>query len=187
MRLTATAPLDTKRGCRVLDTAVAEIEAHVNASGWDRGPALFALVRAARFVADEAETAVRLGIDQQDGDALTPIEQDDLPDEPLDEVLAGIGWPASVEGCALSQEIVILPPSAQQEIDESVPGAAERAALHPERREARLVVGVLRDGSSMSLLRMRATDPASETESDDLLTGADLAPNLVEALLATLT
>ena len=163
----------------MLDAAAAEIEAHVNASGWDRGPALFALVRAARFAADEPDTAQRLGIDRQDGDALTPIEQDDLPDEPLDEVLAGIGWPSSVEGCALSQEIVILPPSV--DVDESSSGAAERAAAHPQRREARLVVGVLRDGTSMSLLRMRGE------QAEELLTGPELAPNLVDALLATLT
>src|SRR5579875_3711533 len=31
---------------RVLDSAVADIEAHVHAGGWDRTPLLFALVRA---------------------------------------------------------------------------------------------------------------------------------------------
>jgi hypothetical protein len=167
----------------LLAGAVAEIEAHVNAAGWDRPATLFALVRAARFAADDPTTAERLGIDRLSDDAFTPIEQEDLPEEPLDEVLAGIAWPASVDGCAVSQEIVILPPSAEPDIDEDAPDAAARAARHPERREARLVVGVLRDGSSMSLLRMRSTGD----DQDDLLTGADLAPNLVEALLATLS
>jgi hypothetical protein len=171
----------------VLASAVAEIEAHVNAAGWDRSPSLFALVRASRFTADDPVTAARLGIDQLDDDMFTPIEQEDLPEDPLDEVLAGIAWPDSIDGCAVSQEIVILPPSAEDEIDETQPDAAARAAAHPERREARLVVGVLRDGSSMSLLRMRSVnDGAGDGSGDDLLTGADLAPNLVEALLATL-
>jgi hypothetical protein len=163
----------------VLEPAVAEIENHVHASGWDRPPTLFALVRAAQFVADDPETALRLGVDQQDGDAITPIEQDDLPDEPLDEILAGIGWPDSIAGCALSQEIVILPPSAEAELSDV--DVASRAAEHPDRREARLVVGVLRDGTSAALLRMRGSDG----EGDDLLTGPDLAPNLVAALIAT--
>jgi len=44
-----------------------------------------------------------------------------------------------------------------------------------------LVVGVLRDGTSAALLRMRPTDG----EDDDLLSAPDLAPNLVDALLAT--
>jgi hypothetical protein len=167
----------------LLASSIAEIEAHVNAAGWDRPPTLFALVQAARFAADDPSTAQRLGIDQLSADAFTPIEQEDLPDEPLDEILAGIAWPASVDGCAVSQEIVILPPSAEPDIDEDTPDAALRAAQHPERREARLVVGVLRDGSSMSLLRMRSTGD----DEDDLLTGSDLAPNLVEALLATLS
>jgi hypothetical protein len=164
----------------VLEPAVAEIEAHVHAAGWDRSPTLFALVRVSQFVADDAETARRLGLDEMDGDAITPIEQEDLPDEPLDEVLAGIEWPEAVAGCAVSQEIVILPPSAEAELGEDE-AAAARAALHPERREARLVVGVLRDGSNATLLRIRG----AEGEGDDVLTGPDLAPNLVAALLAT--
>jgi hypothetical protein len=162
-----------------LEPALAEIEAHVHAGGWDRPPTLFALVRTAQFVADDPATAARLGIDGQAA-PLTPVEQDDLPDEPLDEVLAGIGWPDEVVGCALTQEIVVLPPGADAELGDDPD--VTRAASHPERREARLTVGVLRDGTSAALLRLRATGP----EDDDLLTGPDLAPNLVAALLATL-
>jgi hypothetical protein len=169
----------------VLEPAVAEIEAHVHASGWDRGTALFALVRSDRFAADEPETAQRLGI-RADVDALTPIEQDELPDVPLDEALAGIEWPAEVAGCALTQEIVILPPSVEAAVAEG-----EVPLDHPQRREARLVAGVLRDGTSAVLLRLRAAgaaepaDADAEHAADDLLTGPDLAPNLVAALLAT--
>lgn len=161
----------------MLEPAVAEIEAHVHAAGWDRPPVLFALVRAGQFVHDDPETARRLGIEDLDADAITPVEQEGLPDEPLDEILAGIAWPPGVAGCAVSQEIVILPPSAEAELtDEQV---AAQAAGHPARREARLVAGVLRDGTSAALLRMRGADE------DELLTGPDLAPNLVAALLAT--
>jgi hypothetical protein len=171
----------TERGPVLLESAAAEIEAHVGASGWDRGPGLFALVRAAQFAADDPDTAARLGLQHAVGDALTPIEQDDLPEGPLDEMLAQISWPSSVAGCALSQEIVILPPAA----DDALPdddSALAAAATHPQRREARLVVAVLRDGSSAAVLRLRG-----EHGDDDLLTGPDLAPNLVEALLATLS
>lgn len=165
----------------MLAAAIAEIEAHVHAAGWDRPATLFALVRAARFAADDPGTARRLGVDRQDGAALTPIEQEDLPDGPLDEVLAGLEWPPSIAGCAVSQEIVILPPSAEAELTEAQ--LAERAADHPERREARLVVGALREGTSAALLRVRSADGSE----DALLTGPDLAPNLVDALLATLS
>lgn len=163
----------------MLEPTVAEIEAHVHAGGWDRPPTLFALVRAGQFVADDPDAATRLGIDQLPVDELTPVEQEDLPDEPLDELLAGIAWPPGVTGCAVTQEIVILPPSAESGLtDEQIAG---QAAGHPDRREARLAVAVLRDGTHAALLRMRTTgdDP------DDLLTGANLAPNLVAALLAT--
>jgi hypothetical protein len=162
----------------VLEPTLAEIEAHLQDAGWDRPPVLFALVRAAQFLADDPETGRRLRLDELPADALTPVEQEELPDGPLDEVLAGIAWPAAVAGCAISQEIVMLPPSAEAGLTDMQ--AANRAADHPERREARLVVGVLRDGSSAALLRVRGVDG-----DDDLLTGPDLAPNLAAALLAT--
>ena len=164
----------------MLEPALAEIETHLQGAGWDRPPALFALVRAERFLADDPDTGRRLGLDRLAGDTLTPIEQDALPEEPLDEVLAGIAWPDSIEGCAVSQEIVILPPEAEAGL--SAEDAAARAAGHPDRREARLVVGVLRDGTSAALLRLRGANGGA----DDLLTGPDLAPNLTAALLATL-
>ena len=155
---------------------LAEIETHVHAAGWNQGPALFALVRAGRFTADDPDTAGRLGIDALPADALTPVEQGELPDKPLDELLAGIAWPESVDGCVVVQEIVVLPPSVEAELDgdeldrddSDSEAAATRAAQHPERREARLVAGVLRDGSDATLMRLRAQDP---TGSDDLLTG----------------
>ena len=163
---------------RLLPAALAEIEAHVGAAGWDRPPVLFALVRSSRFAADDPQTAARLGIDRQDPDALTPVEQDALPEGPLDEALAGIEWPDSVDGCAVVQEIVILPPGAEEQAGDD----PARAAAHPERRAARLVVGALRDGATAALLRLRA----GAGSADELLTGPDLAPNLAAALRATL-
>lgn len=166
----------------MLAGAVADIEAHVHAGGWDAPPALFALVRADRFTADDPETATRLGLNQVAGDALAPVEQEALPDGPLDDVLGQIAWPESVAGCALSQEIVVLPPEAEATLsgEGAVEDVAARAAAHPGRREARLVVGVLRDGSAATVLRLRGPDGA-----DELVTGTDLAPNLVAALVAT--
>jgi hypothetical protein len=120
-----------------------------------------------------------------------------LPDTPLDELLAGIGWPPEVVGAAISQEIVMLPPAAEADLDArgaaaSEPAASEsdviaRAAEHPQRREARLVVGVLRDGDTAAVLRLRASTAVGESaEDEELLVGADLAPNLAEALRQTL-
>jgi hypothetical protein len=172
----------------VLEPTIAEIEAHVHAAGWDRPPVLFALVPAGRFVADDPQTATRLGIDAQDADALTPIEQEELPDEPLDALLAGIAWPDAVAGCALSQEIVVLPPGVEAQLAADAatdPDGVARALVdHPARREARLVVAVLRDGTSAALIRLRAAEESADS-GDDLLTGPDLAPNLVTALHAT--
>lgn len=172
----------------LLEAVAAEIEAYVGQAGWDLPPALFALVPTRTLAADPAAAAA-LGAGaaadpaQIAADSITPVAQDDLPDGPLDELLAQIGWPEEVLGCALSQEIVLLPPSAEPELDElNVESAAAAALQHPDRREARLVVAVLRDGRSASILRLRGTAEAE----DDLLTGPSLAPNLVAALTATL-
>ena len=162
-------------GAHPLEAVAAEIEAHVGRAGWDAGPSLFALVATERLVAEEPATASSLGLA---GAGYTPVEQDELPGGDLETMLARIGWPDGVAGCAVSQEIVLLPPQVEAELAED-PAAAAR---HPLRREARLVVAVLREGDSAAVLRLRAGATGGD---DDLLTGADLAPNLVQALLAT--
>ncbi|HEV2886356.1 MAG TPA: PPA1309 family protein [Jatrophihabitans sp.] len=172
----------------LLEAIAAEIEAYVGQAGWDLAPALFALVPTRLLAADPAAANLLGGTAAGDpagipADSLTPVAQEELPDGPLDEVLAQIGWPDEVLGCALSQEIVLLPPSAEPDLDDlAVESAAAAALEHPDRREARLVVAVLRDGRSASILRLRGTADTA----DDLLTGPELAPNLVAALSATL-
>jgi hypothetical protein len=166
-----------------LDAVTAEIETHLAMAGWDQAPALFALVPT-RLVASEPEGARLLGVGPDDEipvESLTPIAQDDLPDQPLDEALGGIEWPETVAGCAVSQEILILPPGAEDELSETE--AIADAAAHPDRREARLVVAVTRDGRTSSVLRIRSQSPA---QPDDIAFAGDLAPNLALALRATL-
>lgn len=171
----------------LLEAVAAEIEDFVGQSGWDVGPTLFALVPTRLLAADPAAAAALGDLAGEDpseisAESITPIAQEELPEGPLDEVLAQIGWPEEVLGCALSQEIVMLPASAEPELDDLTVESATATALdHPDRREARLVVAVLRDGRSAGILRLRGT---TET-GDDLLTGPDLAPNLVAALSAT--
>jgi hypothetical protein len=173
----------------MLEAVAAEIEAFVGQAGWDLPPTLFALVPTKSLAADAGAAAILSGDDAPvdpahiSDAAITPIAQEQLPDAPLDEVLAQIGWPDEVIGCAISQEIVMLPPSAEADLtDLPVDAATSMATDHPDRREARLVVAVLRDGTSAGLLRLRGATGTG----DDLLTGPDLAPNLVSALAATL-
>ncbi|MGB8199722.1 MAG: hypothetical protein WCF33_08520, partial [Pseudonocardiaceae bacterium] len=71
--------------------------------------------------------------------------------------------------------------------------ARRAAARHPQRREGRLVAAVLRDGVGACVLRLRATtaDPEGVNTGDDqspdeVVEDAQLAPNLLRALLATL-
>ena len=166
----------------LLQETLVEIERHVGGSGWDQRPQLFALARTADLMQREPEFAAQLGLDadRMPAEALTPVEQDALPeDRPLDETLAEIGWPAEVAGCALIQEVVMLPP----EVEEAMPRHADVvdwAVEHPQRREARLAVAVLRDGTRACTVRMRGA------EEDELLVGPDLAPALADALAATL-
>lgn len=163
-----------------LADAVREVERHLAAAGWDAPPALFALVPTADLVRDEPELATELGIaDVVDG-SYTPVEQEALTvDAPLPDVLARLDWPAEVAGVVLGLETVSLP--AEVEADAPTGDAAGWAVDQPGRQDARVVVGVLRDGSRATALRWRSHDT-----DDDVVTGPDLAPAVADALLASL-
>ena len=168
---------------RALLNAVAEVDRHLADSGWDQPTRVYALVRTADLLASEPALAQSLGLPATpDADALTPVEQESLPTgTPLDVWLGSIGWPAEVDGCAIAQEVLTLPPSVEADLPPGDDGVAW-AATHPLRREVRMVVGVLRDGSRTATLRVRTTN----TEPDDVVSGHDLVPLLADALAATL-
>jgi hypothetical protein len=172
-----------------LPTAAREVEDFLSESGWDQPPQLFALVPTAQLLQAEPGLATRLAV----AEGLTPVAQDPLTDEDVAEKLAEICWPEGVTGCALAQEIVVLPPAAEAELDQAVasssgsPDDLDRVAVrvaqrHPDRRDARLVVAVLRAGGYCCLLRVRGTGD----QPDELVEHPDLAPNMVNALLRTL-
>ncbi len=162
-----------------LGSVVVEIERHVAAGGWDQPSRLYALVPTAELVRQEPVLAATWGLVEGAGSPLTPVEQEQLPDEPLDDVLAGVAWPADVPGCAVVTEATVLPPGAEQDAPAGGADLTQWAARHPRRREVRMAVGVLRDGSRAAVLRLRG-------EPDEVLTGPDLVPNLAAALAATL-
>ncbi|GAA3393117.1 PPA1309 family protein [Cryptosporangium minutisporangium] len=167
-----------------LHAVVLELERHANAGGWDQPPALYALVDTAELLAAEPGLADQVGLSATEIEpgSITPVEQESLGDAPLDETLARIAWPESVLGCALVQEVLVLPPDAEDaRPDDADP--VDWAANHADRREVRMVAGVLRDGTSACALRMR---PHGDAEPNEVVYGADLAPNLVVALRATL-
>ena len=181
-----TTPAPEPKSTSTLAAALAEVDRHLATGGWDQPAKLYALVKTADLLLAEPELAERLGLTTQaTKPELTSVEQESPPaGQPLDQWLAGIAWPAEVAGCALAQEVVTLPPSAEAEMPpEQDPTDAVRWAVnHPKRRDVRMVVGVLRDGSRSSLLRVRGTD---ETP-DDIVTGDELVPRLADALAATL-
>jgi len=169
---------------QALPATTREVEEFVAAAGWDQQPQLFALVATATLLASRPELADHLDAQTP----LTPVAQDALPEGELDAALASIEWPDSVAGCALAQEIVVLPPEAEAELGElpEDPAQARRAAAgHPQRREGRLVAAVLRDGVGACVLRLRAT-AGDDQGRDEMVENSQLAPNLLRALLATL-
>jgi hypothetical protein len=157
-----------------------DVEDFVASAGWDQPPQLFALVRTSDLLAAEPGMAGRLDASAP----LTPVAQEPLPDEQLDVALAGITWPPAVAGCAAALQIVVLPPGAESALDDAAGGQSELlqrlAAEHPQRREARLVAAVLRDGAGACVMRLRG-----EEDVDELVEHPDLAPNLLDALRAT--
>jgi len=163
-----------------LVSALMEIERHVAGVGWDQPARLFALVSTDELVAAEPQLAEHLtGGLEPPSEQLSAIEQDGFTGgAELGEALARIAWPPTVTGVALSLERFFLPGAAD---DDLIPGpaAAEQAGAHPEREEIRVVVGVLREGDSYGVARIRS-------HPDELLSGTDLVPGLTAALARTL-
>lgn len=170
-----------------LVSALLELELHVHEDGWDGPPRLFALGRLGELVATEPELASALGLEgdglESDDATLVPIEQEwGSHTGPLDETLAQIMWPPQVAGAAITLERLVLPPEAEEQVANELDPQTqmELAANHPDRQDMRVAVAVLRDGSHMCAVRARGQD--GET---DVLSGPDLVPGLVEALLST--
>ena len=178
-----------------LVTSALETERHVAAAGWDQPPRLFALVRTAGLLEREPQLRNELGHSPEnpvspDGsdaaadeqDALTAIEQEGLPStSSLESLLAQLAWPDEVDGVALAVERLVVPPEAENDLPEDPEQAAEALAAHPDRKDVRLLVAVLRDGESACLLRQRDHDT-----DDKVASGPGIAPGLVQALSATL-
>jgi len=175
---------NTPMAASPLTRAVLEIDEYASGLGWDQPARLFALVDTARLRTQEPGLAAQLGLqDEPETTGLTPIEQDEIPaDKPLDEFLGTIAWPDAVVGCALTVERLMLPPSAEASVPEGLSDKklTKWVAEHPDRQEVRMTVGVLRDGTRDSALRLREKDTPTE-----VLTGSGLVPGLAEALSAT--
>ncbi len=161
----------------MLAVVVREVESHAASAGWDQPAQLFALVDTADLLDREPHLAEVLGIEAGGAPGFTPVEQETVS-ESLEELLPTILWPPEVAGCAVVVEAMTLPPG---EVPDDPEAAAEYAAAHPEREEARIVAGVLRSGETWCAIRQRAHD-----EDDMVLSGNDLVPALLELLYATL-
>ncbi|CAN5404484.1 PPA1309 family protein [soil metagenome] len=167
----------------VLRAAVREIELHSAEAGWDQPARLYALVPTADLVQREPALAAAMGLGESDGaGTLTPVEQDDVPqDKSLESVLEQIMWPAEVFGCAAVVERLVLPPGADDQLPDDARSAEEYAAQHPDRQEVRIVAGATRDGSTYCALRLKShDDPLSVLEAPDLV------PALLELVRGTL-
>ncbi len=165
-----------------LSVAALDTERHVAGAGWDQNPRLFALVPTADLLQREPHLQRELrGGDLAPG-ALSAVEQEGLPQtSSLESMLGRISWPETVVGAALAVERVVVPPEAERDLPEDREAAVDALAQHPDRRDVRLLVAVLRDGRSLCLLRQRAHD-----SDDQVALGEDIAPGLVHALRATL-
>jgi hypothetical protein len=163
-----------------LVTTAVETERHVAAAGWDQPPRLFALVRTSGLL--EREPHLRAELGPVEDDAFTAIEQEGLPNtSSLESLLGQLAWPQEVDGVALAVERLVVPPEAERDLPDDPDQAAEALAAHPDRKDVRLLVAVLRDGESTCLLRQRDHDTDERVAS-----GSEIAPGLVEALSATL-
>ena len=59
-----------------------------------------------------------------------------------------MSWPEAVAGVALAVERIVVPPEAERDLPDNPEEAVDVLAAHPDRRDVRLLVAVLRDGRS---------------------------------------
>ncbi|QJC21415.1 PPA1309 family protein [Arcanobacterium buesumense] len=169
-----------------LRDATLDIERHVATGGWNGPIRMFALVRAQAALAKNPELANELPADVHaqsitDPAVLFSVEQEDLPPaSSLEELLGQIIWPPEVDGAAISAERIVLPPSAEADIPEDDDEAMAFLQHHPQREDVRMVVAVLREGITWSVIRMRSHD-----SDNDVLSGENLVEGLTAALQAT--
>ncbi len=172
---------------RALARTVTEIEHHVARRGWDAPISLFALVQTARAVAGSPGLAHELphgvvAAAEQDPEHLTSIEQENLPPaDTLEDLLARIAWPDTVDGTAVVVERMIVPPEAEASLPADPAEALAFLYAHPDRQDVRIAAGVLRSGESWCALRTRTHDADAAVGGS-----ADAVPGLLEALRATL-
>lgn len=166
-----------------LAEAVREVERHVASQGWDSRIAVYSLVRSSALVAASPEMAGELPDGAAaDPEHLTAVIQDGLPDaDSLEDLLAQLAWPETVDGTAVVVERLVVPPEAEAEMPADADGGIDYLMNHPDRQDVRIAAGVLRTGESWCALRSRAND-------DDAAVGGGptAVPGLVEALAATL-
>lgn len=164
-----------------LSIAALETERHVAAGGWDQPVRLFALVETAHLLEHEPGFLDTLQPHDVAPGALTAVEQDDLPSSGhLETMLAQVMWPDTVVGAAIAVERIVVPPAAERDLPMDPDEALAVLAGHPDRKDVRLLVAVLRDGTSRCLLRQRDHD-----RDDRVAQGEEIAPGLVHGLLAT--
>jgi hypothetical protein len=166
---------------------VRELEQHVSGAGWDGPVRLFALIRTADALDRDPSLAATLPADvvrsaRDDAEHLTAVEQEELPAaDTVEELLARIAWPRTVDGAALVLERLVVPPEAESGLPAGSAEAIEQLQRHPQRQDVRMVAAVLRDGTRECALRARDHD-----RDDQVGFGPDLVPGLVSGLAATL-
>ena len=164
-----------------LRRVTAEIETGTAKLGWDRPPAVYALVPTSQLLAtphlpaDIAEQ-VRQTYDGSPQHLSAILQESALGDE-LESTLLGLAWPDTVAGAAVTAERVVLPPSAESDMPADPDAAAEYAAEHADRTEIRITAAALRSGETWSMLRMRPYDDDAAVG-----TGPALIPSLTAAL-----
>lgn len=161
-----------------LAAALREIAEYIDEGGLDDAGSLgsavvFALVETAQLARAEPGLAAVLA----EGGPLTPVQQhpndtDAVAEDPVDleRYLATTHWPESVTGCAIVQNILVVPPGTPPETDPSD---------HHTGRPAQLFVGALRSGSTLAFLRVLGESELRTTE--------DLAASLIDAIRSTFT
>ncbi len=162
---------------------------------WGQPPTVFAIVPTALVAAAEPSLLDQL----DDGAELTPIEQESLPTTSRAAPPRSTSswprprgrprWSAALwcrrSWCCRPRRSPTWTTRSPRRSPIGTPRTrppGPAAESHPDRREARLIAAVLRDGPSLALLQLRPTDDDDPFAGVELRTYDNLAPGVVSAL-----
>jgi len=153
-----------------LEIVIRELDAHISDAGWDQPVQLFAILSESPELAMDSEYLKNASQEQ----LFFEPQGIDFSDNSVIDVLRTLGWNEAVIGLAIAAERIISV--------EDKDASDYETQSYSATQEIRVMSIAMRDGRTLNAIRYRSHD-----NPEDLLTGAELVPELNQALIGSMT